>query len=280
MARSLNKVQLIGYTSEDPTTRTFESGNKQSSVTLVTNESVRNRETGTYDDVPEWHRLVFWGSIADTVQNYVRKGTRMYVEGRLKTRSYTDKNNVKRYTTEIIGEQMILLDGRRDGQGGASGQGGYNSNNYSSQGGQGQGGTPWGGEASYQGGNSYGNANNGGYQGGQSQGGYSQQRNQNYAGGYQAQGQQGGWSAAPAPSAAPAGQAWAAAPTPTASPWGGAPEVAQAQGAAPQEPAYQAYNNQAQAAAAPAGTPAGVVNNAGAPAPVPNANSVDDDLPF
>lgn len=135
MARSLNKVTLIGYIADEPVVRTTNSGGKVANVTLVTNERVKNLATNTWDEVPEWHRLVFWNRNADAVESFIHKGSRIYAEGRLKTSSYVDKTGVKRYTTEIICENMIMLDSRRDPNGSAM-QGGFNNNASSYGGGQ------------------------------------------------------------------------------------------------------------------------------------------------
>ena len=111
MARSLNKVILIGYTADEPVIRTFDNGGKVANVTVVTNEFVRHQD-GTSEEIPEWNRIVFWNSTANIVETYVHKGMRLYVEGKLRTRSYTDKTGAKRYTTEIYADNMIMLDSR------------------------------------------------------------------------------------------------------------------------------------------------------------------------
>lgn len=137
MPRSLNKVLLIGYIADEPTVRDFPNGNKVARATLVTNELARNPETGGSDEQPEWHRLTFWGNLANTVEGYVHKGTRLYAEGRLKTRNYVDREGIKRYATEIVCDNMIMLDSRR-------GDGSYQSNNNfnGNAGGMGEGYTP------------------------------------------------------------------------------------------------------------------------------------------
>ena len=111
MARSLNKVILIGYTADEPVVRAFDNGGKVANVTVVTNENVRHQD-GNYEEIPEWNRIVFWNNLANIVETYVHKGMRLYVEGKLRTRSYTDKTGVKRYTTEIYADNMIMLDSR------------------------------------------------------------------------------------------------------------------------------------------------------------------------
>ena len=103
---------LIGYTADEPQIRNFPNS-KVANITVVTNESQKNNETGVYESVPEWHRVSLWYRNADVVEQYVHKGTQVYIEGKIRTRSYTDKTGVKRYSTEIVGDQIILLS-RRD----------------------------------------------------------------------------------------------------------------------------------------------------------------------
>lgn len=117
MARSLNKVMLIGYPADEPQVRLLGQNAKVANFTLVTNERQRNNETGNLEDVPEWHRLVVWNRLADVVEQYVHKGVQVYVEGKIRTRNYTDKTGVKRYITEIICDQLILLGGRNSAAG-------------------------------------------------------------------------------------------------------------------------------------------------------------------
>ena len=113
MSRSLNKVMLIGYTADEPQIRNFPNS-KVANLTVVTNDRQKNSETGVYEEVPEWHRVSLWFRNADIVEQYVHKGTQVYIEGKIRTRSYTDNTGVKRYSTEIIGDQIILLSSRRD----------------------------------------------------------------------------------------------------------------------------------------------------------------------
>ena len=113
MARSLNKVMLIGYTADEPAIRVLDNGAKLAQVTVVTNEGVK-RHDGKLEEEPEWNRVVFFGQMADIVDKYVHKGMRLYVEGKLRTRSYTDQAGVKRYITEIIGSNLIMLDSKSE----------------------------------------------------------------------------------------------------------------------------------------------------------------------
>lgn len=121
MARGVNKVILIGNVGGDPEVRYLPNGNAVANVTLATSDSWKDKQTGQQQERTEWHRVVFFGRLAEIVGEYVRKGSKLYIEGRLQTREW-EKDGVKRYTTEIvvdIGGQMQLLDSR--GQGGGEG---------------------------------------------------------------------------------------------------------------------------------------------------------------
>ena len=121
MARGVNKVILIGNVGGDPEVRYMPNGNAVANVTLATTDSWKDKQSGQQQERTEWHRVVFFGRLAEIVGEYVRKGSKLYIEGRLQTREW-EKDGVKRYTTEIvvdIGGQMQLLDSR--GQGGSEG---------------------------------------------------------------------------------------------------------------------------------------------------------------
>jgi single-strand DNA-binding protein len=117
MARGVNKVILIGNVGGDPEVRYLPNGNAVANVTLATSDSWKDKQTGQQQERTEWHRVVFFGRLAEIVGEYVRKGSKLYIEGRLQTREW-EKDGVKRYTTEIvvdIGGQMQLLDGKPQG---------------------------------------------------------------------------------------------------------------------------------------------------------------------
>ncbi|MEH6800795.1 MAG: single-stranded DNA-binding protein [Halopseudomonas sabulinigri] len=117
MARGVNKVILIGNVGGDPEVRYMPNGNAVANVTLATSDSWKDKQTGQQQERTEWHRVVFFGRLAEVVGEYARKGSKLYIEGRLQTREW-EKDGVKRYTTEIvvdIGGQMQLLDGRPSG---------------------------------------------------------------------------------------------------------------------------------------------------------------------
>ena len=127
----VNKVILVGNVGLDPEIRTTESGVKVARVRLATTERIYNRQTNESSDYTEWHTITLWRGLADVVDRYVRKGSQLYIEGRLRTREWTDKDNIKRYTTEIMADDMKLLGRRSDNQQGQQGgssqpqQGGY-----------------------------------------------------------------------------------------------------------------------------------------------------------
>ena len=111
----INKVILVGNVGIDPEVRTLETGVKTARVRLATTEKMFNRETRESTDHTEWHTITMWRGLADVVDRYVRKGSQIYIEGRLRTREWTDKDGNKRYSTEILADEMKLLGGRREG---------------------------------------------------------------------------------------------------------------------------------------------------------------------
>lgn len=118
MAGSLNKVILIGNLGKDPEIRFMPDGSKVASFSLATGETWKDKSTGERKDRTEWHRIsVFNDRLADVVEKYVRKGTKLYIEGQLQTRKWTDQTGADRYTTEVVlgkfrGE-LVILDSRR-----------------------------------------------------------------------------------------------------------------------------------------------------------------------
>lgn len=118
MARGINKVILIGNLGGDPEIRYMPSGGAAASLTVATSESWKDKQTGEQQDRTEWHRVVFFNRLAEIAGEYLRKGSKIYIEGSLRTRKWTDKNNVERYTTEIVGNEMQMLDGKGSGASG------------------------------------------------------------------------------------------------------------------------------------------------------------------
>ncbi|ENN97255.1 MULTISPECIES: single-stranded DNA-binding protein [Pseudoalteromonas] len=179
MARGVNKVILVGNLGQDPEVRYMPNGNGVANITLATSDSYKDKNTGQMVDKTEWHRVVFFGKLAEIVGEYCRKGSQIYVEGKLQTRKWTDQQGQEKYTTEIVVDgftgQMQMLGAR----GGDHQGGGYQGNQGGQQG--------------------------GGYQNNQQGGGYGQnnQAQNSQQGGYAPQQQ-----AAPAqrPAAAPAPQ--------------------------------------------------------------------------
>ena len=121
-SRGVNKVILIGNVGGDPETRYLPNGNAVTNITLATTDSWKDKQTGQVQERTEWHRVVFFGKLAEIVGEYVRKGSQIYVEGRLQTRKWQDQTGQDRYTTEVVvdmGGSMQLLGGRNNPMGGA-----------------------------------------------------------------------------------------------------------------------------------------------------------------
>lgn len=112
MARGVNKVILIGNLGSDPEVRYTPSGSAVANVNLATSESWRDKTSGELQDRTEWHRIVFFNRLAEIVGEYLRKGSKIYVEGSLRTRKWQDKNGIERHTTEIIANEMHILDSK------------------------------------------------------------------------------------------------------------------------------------------------------------------------
>jgi len=119
MARGINKVILVGNLGNDPDVRYTQSGAAVANVSIATSESWKDKTTGEQQDRTEWHRVVFFGRLAEIVSEYLKKGSQIYVEGRLQTRKWQDKEGIDRYTTEIVANEMQMLGGRGGGGGGS-----------------------------------------------------------------------------------------------------------------------------------------------------------------
>ncbi|MBR5249884.1 MAG: single-stranded DNA-binding protein [Bacteroidales bacterium] len=111
---SLNKVMLIGNLGRDPEVRHLESGTVNATFTLATSERYRDRTTGETKEQTEWHNIVCWRQLAEFSENYLKKGTQIFVEGKLRSRSYTDQNGNVRYVTEIVADSIQLLGRKSD----------------------------------------------------------------------------------------------------------------------------------------------------------------------
>lgn len=116
----INKVILVGNVGLDPEVRTTESGVKVARLRLATSERYVDKQSGERKELTEWHTITLWRGLADIVDRYVHKGSQLYIEGRLRTREWVDKDQVKRYTTEILADNMQLLGSKSDNQGGQS----------------------------------------------------------------------------------------------------------------------------------------------------------------
>ena len=122
MARGINKVLLIGNLGADPETRYTPSNTAVTNLRLATSDSWRDRQTGEQQERTEWHRVVCFNRLAEIAAEYLRKGSKVYIEGRLQTRKWQGQDGQDRYTTEIVANDMQMLDSRGGGGGGGFGQ--------------------------------------------------------------------------------------------------------------------------------------------------------------
>ncbi len=120
---SVNKVIIVGNLGRDPEVRTFPSGDRVANVTIATTDKWKDKQSGEMREATEWHRVVFNGRLAEIVEQYLRKGSQVYVEGSLRTRKWTDQSGQDKYSTEIRADQMQML-GSRQGMGQPSGDDG------------------------------------------------------------------------------------------------------------------------------------------------------------
>jgi len=134
MARGVNKVIIVGNCGQDPETRFMPSGGAVTNLSIATSESWKDKTSGETQERTEWHRVVFFNRLAEIAGEYVKKGSKLYVEGSLRTRKWQGQDGQDRYTTEIVASEMQMLDSR----GGPGGSGGYDS----PQGSTGQGSAP------------------------------------------------------------------------------------------------------------------------------------------
>ena len=119
MARGINKVIIVGNLGGDPETRYMPSGSAVTNLTVATNESWKDKQTGEQKDRTEWHKVAMFNRLAEIAAEYLRKGSQVYIEGKLRTRKWQDKNGQDRWTTEIIADEMQMLGGRGAGGGSA-----------------------------------------------------------------------------------------------------------------------------------------------------------------
>jgi single-strand DNA-binding protein len=119
MARGINKVILIGHLGQDPEVRALPSGSSIANLRIATTESWKDKQSGEFKEQTEWHTVVLFGRTAEVAAEYLKKGSQVFIEGRLRTRKWQDKTGNDRYSTEIVGNDMQMLGGR--GQGGGEG---------------------------------------------------------------------------------------------------------------------------------------------------------------
>ena len=147
MARGINKVIIVGNVGGDPETRYMPSGSAVTNLTIATNESWKDKQTGEQKERTEWHRVAMFNRLAEISAEYLRKGSQVYIEGKLRTRKWQDKSGNDRYTTEIIADEMQMLGGRGGSGGGNFGGGAPSEGGAPSGGGQQGGGQQGGGNA-------------------------------------------------------------------------------------------------------------------------------------
>lgn len=116
MARGINKVIIIGNLGGDPEVRYMPSGSAVTNITVATSESWKDKQTGHQQERTEWHKIIFFNKLAEIAGEYLRKGSKVYVEGSLRTRKLQDQSGQDRYTTEIVASEMQMLDSKQNGQ--------------------------------------------------------------------------------------------------------------------------------------------------------------------
>jgi single-strand DNA-binding protein len=121
MSRGINKVILIGHLGADPETRAMPSGMTVANLRLATSENWKDKQSGEQQERTEWHNVAMFGRLAEIAGEYLRKGSQVYIEGRLRTRKWQDKSGADRYTTEIVANDMQMIGGRGGAAGGAGG---------------------------------------------------------------------------------------------------------------------------------------------------------------
>ena len=122
MARGVNKAIIVGTLGQDPEVRYTASGSAVANLSVATNESWKDRQTGEMQERTEWHRIVLFGKLAEIAQQYLKKGSQAYFEGRIQTRKWQDQSGNDRYSTEIVANEMQMLGGRAGGPVEPSGQ--------------------------------------------------------------------------------------------------------------------------------------------------------------
>jgi len=122
---SVNKVIIVGNVGRDPETRYLPSGDAVTNLSVATSDRYKDKATGEMKENTEWHRIAFFGKLAEIAGQYLKKGSQVYVEGRLRTRKWTDQSGQEKYSTEIVADSMQMLGGRAPGDAGSSSGGGF-----------------------------------------------------------------------------------------------------------------------------------------------------------
>src|SRR5690606_20336461 len=131
MARGINKVILIGNLGKDPDTRYLPSGQAVTNLTLATDESYKDKQSGEMVSKTEWHRVSMFGRLAEIASQYLKKGSKVYIEGKLQTRKWQDQSGQDRYSTDIVANEMQMLDSKGMGDSGSGSSWGDSSPEYS-----------------------------------------------------------------------------------------------------------------------------------------------------
>ena len=130
---SVNKVIIVGNVGRDPETRRLPSGDAVTNISIATTDRYRDKQSGEMRENTEWHRVAFFGKVAEIAEKYLKKGSQVYVEGRLRTRKWTDQSGQEKYSTEIVAETMQMLGGKAAGSSDMSGMGGGSTPSAMSQ---------------------------------------------------------------------------------------------------------------------------------------------------
>lgn len=117
MARGINKVILVGNLGNDPEVKSTQGGTTITTISVATSEAWKDKATGQQQERTEWHRVKFFGRLAEIAGDYLRKGSQVYIEGSIRTEKYTDKQGVERYSTDVIANEMQMLGGRQESNG-------------------------------------------------------------------------------------------------------------------------------------------------------------------
>lgn len=127
---SVNKVIIVGNLGRDPETRYMPSGDAITNIAVATTDKWKDKATGEQKEATEWHRISFFGKLAEIAGQYLKKGSQVYIEGKLRTRKYTDKDGVEKYSTEIVADTMQMLGSRQGGGAAQMDDGNYGGGSY------------------------------------------------------------------------------------------------------------------------------------------------------